>query len=105
MTCQHPNTTMICPHPNTMETLDSYVCDDCGVETCVFNDNAGDKMLCSTHDGELRMTDEDWEDDSILMICDNAPELIAYKGNYYYDYCSLCDASPITINCNNANCS
>ena len=39
---------------------------------CEWQDSAGDKMLCSVHDGELIMTDDDWQDDDIDMICNKS---------------------------------
>ena len=43
-------------------------------EPCEWRDSAGDKMLCLVHDGELIMTDDDWQDDDIDMICKNILE-------------------------------
>ena len=41
-------------------------------EPCEWRDSAGDKMLCLVHDGELIMTDDDWQDDDIDMICNQS---------------------------------
>ena len=41
-------------------------------EPCEWQDSAGDKMLCSVHDGELIMTDDDWQDDNMEMVCDQS---------------------------------
>ena len=37
-------------------------------------DSAGDKMICRTHDFEMLMTDEDWDDDETDLHCDYAEE-------------------------------
>lgn len=44
---------------------------DLASKECVW-DSAGDKMLCRTHDFEMIVTDEDWEDDDFAIECESA---------------------------------